>query len=61
MKDSHDRIHIFEVKSVNKASGINIDQEEYEEKVRQLHNCYKACSKKLPEYRFYLPTKKEEE
>jgi type III restriction enzyme len=61
MKDSHNRIHIFEVKSVNKASGMNIDQEEYEEKVRQLHNCYRACSKKLPEYRFYLPTKKEEE
>lgn len=61
MKDHNGHIHIFEVKSVNKAAGINIDQKEYEEKVRHLHDCYKACSKKLPEYRFYLPVKKGED
>lgn len=61
LKDKYGRIHIFEVKSVNLAAGVNLDPEEYEEKVRQLHKCYKACSKKLPEYRFYLPVMKDRE
>lgn len=61
LKDHYGHIHIFEVKSVNKAVGININQEEYEEKVRHLHDCYKACSKKLQDYRFYLPVKKDED
>lgn len=61
LKDKYGRIHIFEVKSVNEAAGVNVDHEEYEEKVRQLHKCYEACSKKLPEYRFYLPVMKDSE
>lgn len=61
LKDKYGRIHIFEVKSVNQAAVVNMDPEEYEEKVRQLHKCYKACSKKLPEYRFYLPVMKDSE
>lgn len=61
LKDKSGRIHIFEVKSVNKATGVNVDPDEYEEKVRQLHKCYQACSKKLPEYRFYLPVMKDSE
>lgn len=61
LKDKYGRIHIFEVKSVNKAAGVNVDPEEYEEKVRQLHKCYQACSKKLPDYRFYLPVMKDSE
>ncbi len=54
MKDKKGRIHIFEVKSVNKSSVVNIDQTEYEAKVRALKACYKACSEKT-EYLFYLP------
>lgn len=61
LKDKYGRIHIFEVKSVNKSATGNIDTKEYEEKVKHLHNCYKACSKKLPDYRFYLPMMKGEE
>ncbi len=54
MKDKKGRIHIFEVKSVNKSSALNISEEEYEEKVRSLKECYKACSQKT-KHIFYLP------
>lgn len=54
MKDKKGIIHIFEVKSVNKSSSLNISQEEYETKVRSLKDCYKACSKKT-NHLFYLP------
>lgn len=36
MKDHRDRIHIFEVKSVNKSNKQNIDKDEYEEKILAL-------------------------
>lgn len=61
LKDKLGRIHIFEVKSVNKSAAHNIDTKEYENKVKELHKCYEACSKKLPDYRFYLPVMKDEE
>lgn len=54
MKDTKGRIHIFEVKSVNKSSLLNINEEEYTEKVRSLKECYKACSQKTCHI-FYLP------
>ena len=54
MKDTQGRIHIFEVKSVNKSSSLNINEEEYTEKIRSLKECYKASSKKT-EHIFYLP------
>lgn len=54
MKDTQGRIHIFEVKSVNKSSSLNINEEEYREKIHSLKECYKACSKKT-EHIFYLP------
>lgn len=54
MKDKKGRIHIFEVKSVNKSSSLNINQDEYDEKVRCLKECYKACSIKT-KHIFYLP------
>lgn len=54
MKDTQGRIHIFEVKSVNKSSSLNINEEEYKEKIHSLKECYKACSKKT-EHIFYLP------
>ena len=54
MKDKKGRIHIFEVKSVNKSPLLNINDEEYESKVKSLKKCYKACSKKT-KHIFYLP------
>ena len=54
MKDKKGRIHIFEVKSVNKSSDIKIDENEYIEKCKELKKCYKECSKKT-NHIFYLP------
>ena len=54
MKDKKGMIHIFEVKSVNKSSSLNINEEEYETKVRNIKDCYKACSQKT-KHIFYLP------
>ena len=54
MKDKKGRIHVFEVKSVNKSSSISISEEEYETKIRNLKECYKSCSKKT-DHVFYLP------
>lgn len=54
MKDKNGRIHIFEVKSVNQSSSLNISEDEYEAKVRCLKECYKECSKKT-NHIFYLP------
>lgn len=61
MKDKLGRIHIFEVKSVNVAVGTAVSKEEYEKKVKELHDLYIACSKKLPDYRFYLPIMKDDD
>lgn len=60
MKDHKGRIHLFEVKSVNRISGSNIDSADYEDKVRHLKACYLACSKKLAGYIFYLPLLKDD-
>lgn len=57
MKDSFDRIHIFEVKSVNPKSNINIDSESYKAKIEELKKCYKQSSV-LTNYYFYLPVLK---
>lgn len=54
MKDKSGRIHIFEVKSVNKSSEKKLDEEEYKQKVNALKLCYKECSKKT-QHIFYLP------
>lgn len=54
MKDKNGQIHIFEVKSINKSSSVNIDEEEYTQKVNALKACYKECSKKTGHI-FYLP------
>lgn len=56
MKDSQDRIHIFEVKSLNKSNLLNIDYDEYKEKIEALKECYKYSSK-LTGYYFYIPIK----
>ena len=54
LKDSYGRIHIFEVKSVNKSKNIEIDEEEYKNKINQLKECYKQASV-LTNQIFYLP------
>ena len=54
MKDYKNRIHLFEAKSLNKSSELNIDQEEYETKINALKECYKQASY-LTGYYFYLP------
>lgn len=54
MKDKNGQIHIFEVKSRNRSSSVNIDEEEYTQKVNALKACYKECSKKTGHI-FYLP------
>lgn len=61
MKDNKGRIHLFEVKSLNKANGSYIDDIEYKEKIEALKKCYKACSEKLNGYCFYLPIKVEDD
>ncbi len=59
VKDSYDRIHLFEVKSVNISSEVNIDRDSYIAKVAELKKCYKEASR-LTGYYFYLPIKKDD-
>jgi len=62
MKDGYDRIHIFEVKSVNQSGAlpINFDSEAYKNKINELKKCYKQASK-LTGHAFYLPILKNDE
>ncbi|MCI7003473.1 MAG: DEAD/DEAH box helicase family protein [Clostridia bacterium] len=61
LKDSYDRVHIFEVKSVNisNATPAMFDSMEYKIKMEELKRCYKQASK-LTGYYFYLPVLKED-
>lgn len=61
MKDCFNRIHIFEVKSVNVASGMPaaFDTQQYIDKVNELKKCYKQASK-LTSHIFYLPVLKDD-
>lgn len=59
MKDYENRIHLFESKSLNKSSKINLDDKEYMEKLEELKKCYKQSSK-LTGYYFYIPIKNED-
>lgn len=52
-KDKKNRIHIFEVKSVNKNSLYNLDEEEYKEKIEKLKKAYIYASK-MTGYIFYI-------
>lgn len=56
MKDSFNRVHIFEVKSVNISSGIagGFDNNIYMTKLEELKRAYKQASK-LTDQIFYLP------
>ena len=55
MKDRQGRIHIFEVKSVNKSGNMVIDETLYNEKIAELKKCYKQASR-ITRQIFYLPT-----
>lgn len=55
-KDKNEKIHIFEVKSVNQSKNFALDDEEYKEKIRKLQKAYAFASKKTG-YIFYLPVK----
>lgn len=61
LKDSYDRIHIFEVKSVNisNSTPAMFDDLEYKIKLEELKKCYKQASK-ITGYIFYLPVLKED-
>ncbi|MDR0956991.1 MAG: hypothetical protein LBM09_00200, partial [Candidatus Nomurabacteria bacterium] len=54
MKDTFGRIHIFEVKSMNRSAGINMDDELYREKIKELEKAYKRASE-LTNQIFYIP------
>ena len=58
MKDRQGRIHVFEVKSVNKSGTMPVDEAEYERKVNELKACYRKSSELLPDHVFYLPIQK---
>lgn len=60
MKDFKDRIHIFETKSLNSSKLIELNTDEYEDKIQALRACYKQASK-LTGYYFYIPIKIESE
>lgn len=53
MKDKYDRIHIFEVKSLNSSPNGNINEEEYRRKMQALIESYQKASE-LTEYYFYV-------
>ncbi|HJE66837.1 MAG TPA: DEAD/DEAH box helicase family protein [Campylobacter avium] len=55
-KDIKNKIHIFEVKSVNQSKSFALDDEEYKEKIEKLKKAYTFASKKTG-YIFYLPVK----
>lgn len=59
MKDKFDRIHIFEVKSVNQSSRTQLDKDIYIAKINELIKCYKHASKLTKQY-FYFPILKED-
>ena len=52
-----DRIHIFEVKSVNGSGNAAFDEDAYKEKIEALRECYKQASV-ITGHIFYLPIKK---
>ncbi|MBQ0105812.1 MAG: hypothetical protein KBT47_07240 [Armatimonadetes bacterium] len=59
MKDRQDRLHIFEVKSLNNSKNQHLskDDPEYKQKIGNLINLYTEVSKLLTDYYFYIPIK----
>lgn len=60
MVDSYERIHIFEVKSLNVSKNplISIDTQQYKRKIEELKKCYMQASI-LTGHIFYLPVLKD--
>jgi len=56
LQDYKERIHLFEVKSANKSSNLNINSSDYTEKVEALKECYKYSSR-LTQQHFWIPVK----
>lgn len=54
LKDKYDRIFLFEVKSMNISSSLQIDTKVYQEKVEILKDLYSKVSSKVEHY-FCLP------
>lgn len=59
LKDNRNKIHLFEVKSVNVSNSAQFDSDEYKEKILALQECYRFCSA-ITGYSFYLPVLKDE-
>lgn len=60
LKDKNEKIHIFEVKSVDSTfSSDNFGVNEYERKIAELERVYQAISKKTPYY-FWIPIKQKD-
>ena len=55
MVDKGEHVHIMEVKSLNGDGTAVFDVDAYREKIMMLGKCYLACSRLLPDYRFYIP------
>lgn len=53
--DKNEHIHIMEVKSLNGDGTVFFDVQAYRDKIMMLGKCYLACSRLLPDYRFYIP------
>ncbi len=53
--DKANHVHIMEVKSLNGDGTAMFDVQAYRDKIMTLGKCYLACSKLLPDYRFYIP------
>lgn len=60
LKDKNEKIHIFEVKSVDSTfSSDSFGANEYERKIAELERVYQAISKKTPYY-FWIPIKQKD-
>lgn len=57
LKNTNDECFLFEVKSLNESSSLNISSEEYKQKISALLELYKAVSEKVEHY-FCFPIKK---
>ncbi len=60
LMDNNNKIHIFEIKSVNISNSAKFDSQKYKEKIEELEKCYAKASK-LTKYIFYLPIQQNEQ
>lgn len=55
LENKRNEFFIFEVKSLNHSSKLNIDEQTYQKKIRNLMAFYEHLSKVLPDYYFCFP------